>query len=286
MAEAPAGGTPEGGTPASGGAPSGGNAAPWHGITDATEAAYVANKGWQSPADVIKSYQGAEKLIGRDPNTMVALPRLDDPAGFRAVMSKLGLPETADKYDLGKPAEGQPAFDDNYLGWARNTFHELGLPASVAKALVAKNTEYVAGVMKQQAEDYQLSVTNDKATLQREWGGGYERMMNAATTAGKALGFTTEMIDSMEKSIGYAGTMKFMAGLGQKLGESGFVGAESSGNGANSFSNTLTPAEAKAQWQAMLLDPTATAALRDAQHPGHKAAKEKQTMLFGIMYKD
>jgi hypothetical protein len=256
-------------------------AAPWHGITEPEGTAYVANKGWQSIGDVIKSYQGAEKLIGRDPSTLLSMPRADDPAGFRAVMSKLGLPETPDKYDFGKPADGEPAFDESYMGWARNTFHKVGLPAEMAKQLTAEHNNYIKGLMTQQAADYDLAVQADKTALLKEWGGGHERMMNAAQNAAKSLGFTPEMVDAMEQSVGYAGTLKFFAQLGQKMGEDKFV---SGSEGEKRFGDTLTPDDARQQWEAMKLDPVQKAALQDKQHPAHKATWEKQTKLFAIMY--
>ena len=254
--------------------------AAWHGLTDATEAAYVTNKGWASPQDVIKSYQGAEKLIGRDPSTLIPMPRLDDPAGFRQVMQKLGLPETPDKYDLGKPAAGEPGWDEAYTGWAKGAFHKIGLPNDMAKALTAEHNAHIKSVMDQQAQDYTAKVTAEKTALLREWGGGHERMMNAAQTAAKSLGFTPEMIDSMEAAVGYAATMKHFAQLGQKLGEDKFV----TGTGQPRIGDSLTPDEAKQQIEAMKIDPVMTAALKDNQHPGHKAAKEKQTRLFNIAY--
>ena len=135
--------------------------------------------------------------------------------------------------------------------------------------------------MAKQLEDYNLGVASDKQALAREWGGGFERMMNAATTAAKSLEFSGEMVDALEQSLGYANTMKFFAKLGQRLGEVKFVGGDTKGG---RFSDTLTPEEAKTQWETMKVDPVASAALRDSQHPGHKAAKEKQTKLFQIMY--
>jgi hypothetical protein len=255
-------------------------AAPWHGLTDPEGATYVGNKGWQSAADVVKSYQGAEKLIGRDPSTLLQMPRADDPAGFREVMSKLGLPASPDKYEFDKP-EGL-SIDEGYQTWAKQAFHKAGVPAPVAKALVAEHNAHVKAQLDARDTEYKAAVTADKAALLKEWGGGHERMLNAAQTAAKSLGFTGEMVDALEQSLGYAGTMKFFAQLGQKLGEDNFV-SESSRDGGR-FSDTMTPAEAKAAWEGMKIDPTMRAALSDNQHPGHKAAKEKQTRLFGIMY--
>lgn len=259
-----------------------GNATPWHGITDATEAAYVANKGWKSPADVIKSYRNAESALGRAPETVIPLPRADDPAGLRAVMQKLGLPESPDKYDFGKPAQGQPAFDEGYLTWAKTTFHELGLPASMAKALVEKNNEFVAQAMKAQAESYLASVTADKATLAKEWGGGAERMFAAAKMAASSLGLNEAVISAIEKEVGYAETYRLLASVGQKLGEDKFVAPGS--KGGSGFSDSMTPDEAKAGIEAMKLDPVAVAAMKDKQHPSNKSMTEKWTKLHSIAY--
>lgn len=227
----------------------------------------------------MRGYREAEKLIGRDPNTLLVIPRADDPAGFLAAMGKLGRPETADKYEVDVPQGEKP--DDAYVNWAKSTFHEIGLTAAQVKNLTAKHNQYVSGLLTQQSKDYEQRVAADKSALVSEWRDGHERMMNSAKSAATALGFTAPMIDAMEKTIGYAGTHKFLAGLGQKLSEDGFVGAGGKGNG---FSGMMTPAEAKAEWENMKVDPVNSKALFDSSHPGHKAAKEKQTRLFGIMY--
>lgn len=286
MPEATPAGTPATGTPAPAPAPAPAPtpapqpALPWF-ASDTTIAEqygeYVKNKGWSGPSDVIKSYQGAEKLIGRDPNTLLVLPRADDPAGLRAVQSKLGLPESPDKYDFGIPKDKiNPVFD----GWARKNFHELGLTGSQAKDLIARYEQFGAEAATRQEAEYKASVTADKQTLQREWGGGFERQMNAAQTAVRALGFTAEMVNALESALGYAGTMKYLADMGKKFSEDGFV----SGDSQTGFSATMTQAEAKADWEAMKLDTNVMAALRDQMHPGHQAAKQRQTNLFKIMY--
>lgn len=245
-------------------------------MTEAADVAYIDNKGWKSPADVYKSYVGAEKLIGKDPSTLLTIPRADDPAGFRAAMSRLGMPETADKYTLDSPEGANPA----YGNWAKDTFHKAGLTAAQATAISKANNEYVAAQNAEATKNYERQVTTDKAALLGEWRGGYERMMSAAQTAVKALGFSGEMVDALEGSLGYAGTMKFFAALGSKLGEDSFVGAEHKPG----FNGTMTPAEAKIEWEKMRLDPAQKAALFDNMHPGHKAAKEKQKELHEIMF--
>jgi hypothetical protein len=104
--------------------------------------------------------------------------------------------------------------------------------------------------------------------------------MSAAQAAAKGLGFKPEMIDAIERTVGYAGTWKFFADLGSKMGEDNFV---TGGDKTRSFGG-VTPEEAKAQWEAMKIDPVAVAALKDTQHPGHAASTKKQADLFKIMY--
>jgi hypothetical protein len=247
-------------------------------LTEAADVAYVTNKGWKAPADVYKSYRGVETLIGKDPSTLLTIPRADDPVGQRVAFAKLGMPESADKYEIVAP-EGAP---DTYKAWVKDTFHKAGLTAAQAKALSTANTEYVKTQSAEGEKAYNLSVQTDKATLLSEWRGGYERQMNAAQTAVKALGFTGEMIDALEQTQGYAATMRFFAALGSKLGEDSFVsGADKSGGG---FGATMTPAEAGVEWEKIKADPVQAKALTDNSHPGHAAAALKQKQLFAIMY--
>lgn len=252
----------------------------WHGLpaTDTAGLEYVKNKGWSSPADIIKSYQGAEKLIGRDPSTLVQLPKADDAAGFLGLMDKFGRPQDPAKYEFAKP-EGA-ALDEGYVKWARGAFHQLGLTAAQVKQLSAAHNQYIKGVFEQKTKDYTLSVETDKKALIAEWRDGHERKINAAKSAANALGFSGEMIDAIEQAVGYANTWRFFADLGQKMGEDGFV----SRNGDKGGFGGVTPAEAKAEWEKLQTDAAWLAAAKDPMHPNHESAKKKQTDLFRIMH--
>jgi len=254
--------------------------APWHGITDTDAAAYVANKGWQSPQDVIKSYQGVEKLIGRDPSTLIPIPRLDDPEGVKSVFQKLGLPESPDKYDMsvGLPKGAKP--DEGFAKTMQGLLHKANVTDGQAKTLVAEWNALQTAQREQAATDYELNVQADKQALLDEWKGGHDRMMNRAKTAATSLGFTTELIDAIEKQVGYAATYKMFAEIGGKLGEDTLV----TPNKNTEFAATLTPEEAKAQLATARSDPNHIAALKDKSHPGHKLAQEKENRLFAIMY--
>lgn len=251
----------------------------WHGYTDQADLDYVKNKGWQSGADAVKGYREAEKFIGKDPSTLIQLPRADDPNGLLAVFDRLGRPASADKYEFAKPPEGLKP-DESYQKWAAGTFHKIGLTAGMVKELTAEHNTYVAAQLKQQETDYATTVAADKKTLLGEWRGGHERMMNVAKSAAQTLGFTPEMIDGIERTAGYAGTWKFFATLGQKLGEPGFV----TSTGTPKFEGGMTPAEALAEHDKMKGDKNIMAALLDKTHPDNARYQKKQNDLYAIMY--
>jgi len=224
---------------------------------------------------MIASHRSLEKLIGVDPKSVVRIPKAGDLEGQNAFYKQLGRPDTADKYDLGE------GLDPAYAGAAKEFFHKAGLSNEQAKAVVAANNEYLAGMREQQAKDYQLGVEAGEQQLQNEWRGGYDRMINQATQTAKMLGFTAEMIDGLESKMGYADTLKFLANLGNKISEDSFVSAD---GGKKQFAGTLTPQEATREWDQLKLDQNFLKALMDGDNPGHKAARDKQTRLFQIMF--
>lgn len=256
--------------------------APWHGFTAPEDVSFVDNKGWKGPADVIASYRGLEKLHGRPADSLMAIPRADDPDGMRQAFAKLGLPDAPDKYEIAKP-DGFAA-DEAYTTWAKTAFHKAGLTAAQAKALSAEHNAYVKGVLDKQAEDGRLKTQAEQSELLREWGDGHERMVAASRAAANALGFNQDIIDAIEGKVGYKGTMKLFANLGQKLGEDGFVSGGPKGGGTGSTFGNITPQEAKSQIDAMGLDPEQRKAMFDKSHPQHKAMVEKRTRLFNIAF--
>jgi hypothetical protein len=254
--------------------------APWHGAADPDAVAYVTAKGWKAPADVIKSYQNAEKLIGRDPNSLLVMPKEGDEAGFNDFYTKLGRPADAKGYDMKVNSDGL-SLDPGYSEWAAGTFHKLGLSKKQGEALLASHNDYMRSTLAAQAKDYDLNVQADRTALQTEWRGGFERMMGAAQGAVRALDIPAEAIDGIERALGYAGTMKLFATIGGKLGEDKFVSADGKSAG---FGNSMTPDEARQQLAQMKLDPATRSALTDAQHPAHKDTKAKWQKLHGVAF--
>lgn len=251
---------------------------PWYNGASEDVVAFIQNKGWQDdPLRVVEGYRNAEKLVGADPKSIVKLPREGDADGWNEVWTRLGAPESADGYEFDAP-EGVTV-DAEYMNWAKEMFAGLKVPASMAKQIVAKNNELVAQREAAAEEQYNNQVAADKEALKKEWAQGHDNMMNVAKQAANSLGFTPEMVDSIEKTVGYAGTYKFLASLGEKMGEAKFVSGD--GNQGGDPTN-ITPAQAQAkvaefnlQWGDILRDPT---------HPLHKGKVAERRQLIGLAY--
>jgi hypothetical protein len=195
-------------------------------------------------------------------------------------LDKLGRPADAAKYEFSKPDAGM-AIDEKYQTWARGTFHKIGLLPGQVKDLTAEHNSYIKGVLAQQETDYQLSVTTDKKALAAEWRDGAERMFASAGAAARGLGFSPEVIDAIERTVGYGTTMKMFADLGKRMGEDNYV---TGGDKNRGLGGAMTPDEARSEWDKLKVDPVVVAALKDATHPDNAKYKAKQTSLFKIMY--
>lgn len=130
MDEAPAdGGTGGGGT--------GGGGPDFASLIPAEFKGHTALAPIKDMTGLVKSYIHAQSQMGAD---KLVLPKADAPdAAWGDVWKKLGRPETHDKYDfkLENAPEGFP-FSDEDLKFAKQAFHEAGLPAKMATNLFNK----------------------------------------------------------------------------------------------------------------------------------------------------
>lgn len=205
---------------------------------------YVQNKGFKDPGMALESYRNLEKLLGAPKERLLRLPEKDDAPEWGEVYGRLGRPEKAEDYKI----QGDPDF----VKWAQGTFHESGLSAKQAQALTEKYNKYVEGLQTQQQQNYEAKIQQEDAALKKEWGAAFDQNVNLAKSAAKTLGISGEQIDALEKAMGFAGVMKFMHGLGAKVGEDAFV---SGGNKSSGF-GALTPEAAMNRLTALKNDPT------------------------------
>ena len=216
----------------------------WTAAFDEDTNAYVSNKGWKEPQDLLMSYRNLEKFAGGAKNLLELPPENATPEQLDAFYSKLGRPADPNEYGLKAPDGGDPAM----VEWFKGTAHKLGLSAKQAQSLF---TEFngMSGSMQEKLQS-QMAQDSEKAigTLKQEWGQAYDQMIGAGRRAATALGYDAGRLSAIEDKLGTAEMLRLFATLGSKMGEDSFAGERSEGGFGT------TPAAAKQQIADLKLD--------------------------------
>lgn len=197
---------------------------------------YAKNKQFKDPSMAIDAYRNLEKLMGVPREQLLKLPTDEASPDWNDVFSRLGKPGKFEDYKV----EGK---DADQVKWAKETFHKLNLTSKQAEELTKEWDGRVAALTKTQQETLAAENRNQEQNLKTQWGRAYDQNKAMATKAATALGVTAEVIDAMEKQIGYSKTMSFFHTIGSKMGEHVFARPDSTGP----IDMVLTPSEAKAQ---------------------------------------
>lgn len=164
----------------------------------------VGDKGWKSPSDMLKSYRELEKTFG----TRVALPKDEDKDAWSNLYSKLGLPESADKYELEGVDENVKADIQQIL------FKNHVLPKDVNSLIADYNAfaQAQSEKLKQQADALQKKELDE---VLADWGDKSDKNRETAKRGATLLGLEDEDLQAIENLVG---TKKFLLSM-LKLGE-------------------------------------------------------------------
>lgn len=239
------------------------------GIKDPNLQGWAMNKGFHSktPEDMANSYFHLEKLFGADKaGRTVEMPKdFEDTEGWNAVYAKLGRPASPDEYSF-KVENG----DENFINWAKKTFHDIGMSDRAAGVLIQKYGELAEQQQAAKMEMERQRNVTELESLRKEWGAAFDVKMQQIDTAATALGVQAEEVKALMSTLGTSRTAKLFAGIAEKLGEDSFVSAD-----AADTVGVMTPAMAIAKRSELLGDKDYQAALLDKNHPAHNEAVEK-----------
>ena len=130
-----------------------------------------------------KSYINATRMIGQD---KVAVPNensTDDQ--WNEVYTKLGRPETADKYKLEVKSDVVP-IDEGAIKTFAETSHKLGLNNKQAQGILEYYKSMMEGTAQQSRIDYETSHAEAVQQLRQEWGKSYDENVKKAAAVAKA----------------------------------------------------------------------------------------------------
>jgi len=229
---------------------SGASTGDWLGGLSEDLKGYVGNKGWKSPADLVESYRGAEKLLGVPKDRVLKLPeKFYDEKGKltsegRAIRESLGAPKEAKDYNLVAPKEGA---DPKLLDHFRGVFHELGLPKADAEKITSSWNDYIASQTTSAKEAASATIKNQQQALAKDWGAAYEQNLTIAKEAIRTMGVKAEEVTALESILGHDRAAKLFHQLGKQVGEAPYIGGQRP-------DALLEPVNAKAQIKELISD--------------------------------
>lgn len=211
-------------------------------VEDPAQAAMKAVKGWQA----------AEKYIGKGVDKILERPAegQDWSDWARANAAALGLPESAEAYDLTAP-EGWPKdlpWDADFEGKFRELAFKTGMSPAMAKAAVGIYAEKIQAMTADIQQEYQKANAKMMADLERDYGDKAPRVVARAKLGAQAIaekaGFDADALAAITNRItmdagGDAMAIKFMAAIGEMMGEDTAIGLGAGGGGG-----TLADAQA------------------------------------------
>lgn len=202
----------------------------------------------------------------------VRIPKPDAPAEeWEKYYSKVGRPESADKYEINKGTLPETmAWDDQFFNSFREAAHQAGLTTKQAQQM----TDWYTRSMWDTDKSNIAAANETMKALEVEWGGAYKRNLALSQRAAAEYG-GPEMVDFLEKSgLGNNPVLvKFFARLGHEMLESSLIGEGGDLVGAEG---------AKAQIDKIMGDKDHP--YHKKNHPEHEAAVAKVTGLYQIAY--
>ena len=258
--------------------PTSSNAYDWKSVgVDDAGLNMIMDRQWKNPADLLKSYANLEKLTGVPADQIIKLPKTNDQAAWNEVYSKLGRPESADKYAIPVP-EGQTA---EFAKQAAEWFYEAGMPQSAVTKLAEKWNGFMADqqkmTMEKQAQEFQIQV-ND---LKKTWGHEFDQRAAVVDRAAESFGINEQQLSSLKSALGPKGAMELLYNIGSKIA----LESTQTPAGMNQRGEfTLSPDQAKARIMQLKSDRTFAQLFTSADPKQRMDARTEMDRLHQLAY--
>lgn len=215
-----------------------------------------------------KSYTELEKMTG----SAIKVPKSDKAEEWDAFYSRLGRPETPDKYEFKRPALPENVKYDEEMETAfKSMAHKAGLHPRQAQALLEGYNEISAG----RITGFTKSMEEGVSKLKTEWGGSFDKNIGLATRAVKELG--GDELTSMLEETGLGNhpiLIKLFAKLGESMSEDTVI------LGDQNVQDTNSRDAIQMRINAIRNDPKHPYNDRNATHGAHEAAIREVSGLY------
>ena len=153
---------------------------------------WASSKGWDDPdkaPSLAQSYRDLEKKLGSE----IRLPDELTDEHKSKIFSKLGRPESPDKYELSTPEGVQ--LDDDLVSSFRQFAHGLNLTSKQFNDVVNFQIDAMLKAMQVQEDADQKTKADAAAALKEEWKENYDGNFKKAKESAEKLG----ILDAMEE---------------------------------------------------------------------------------------
>jgi hypothetical protein len=218
-----------------------------------------------------KSYASAQKMIGAD---KIVIPgKYATPDEWKQVYSKLGLPESADKYEY-KFGENKAVSDEFVKEFTLNA-HKNGVLPHQAQEMLSYIDQLTSSSLSKAQEDQKAQIAGALSNLRSEWGNTYDQEINYAKSGLKAFADedTLKFLDSSGLGDNPA-IIKLFNKIGKAIGEDKF-------QKGGVVQDKLTPELARREVNKVMGDHKH--AYYDANHPAHKDAVTDMQKYYEVM---
>ena len=194
---------------------------------------HFKSKGWdvrtpfEAAVETMKSYRELEKHFGTPAAQLAKIPKdATDVEGWKALNTKLGVPEKVEGYDFSKikHADGSD-IDSKSADAMKQAALTAGIPASRAQDFVNQLVKFQDGAKTDEQAVKIAALTEQRAAWVKTCGPNLQANEFIADQAAQKLGWGPEFFAAL-KEMSVIGADKVMAGLlkaGQMMGEDRFV---------------------------------------------------------------
>jgi len=215
-----------------------------------------------------KSYVHAQRQMGADKITVPSKHATEDE--WRAAFSKLGLPDSMDKYELN-PVKGNPTDDEVFSKFKEIAYQNSLLPHQAQKVYDWYNGMADEMVRKQQIENQ--AIFDEKLQgLKQEWGDAFADKVQLAQGAVLHVGGEELKNYMNESGLGNDTVLiKAFAKVAEVLGEDQF-------KDGRIFTGGFSVEDSKQKVEQTMGDPKSP--YFDKTHPGHAAMVKEMSQHF------
>lgn len=164
--------------------------------------ATIGNKGFKTPADLLKSYRELEKSS----STKFSIPKDDDKDAWDKLYQRLGKPDDIKGYTL-KMLQADIPYEEDF----KNTCLNYGLNDKQATGIY----NWYKDNQNKVTEQFNEKSLKEQSEIRELWGSDYDKNLECMKRGFKITGLDTGLLENIEIALG---SKEFML-LGYKLGE-------------------------------------------------------------------